>query len=189
MKKILTILVVLTLVVGAAFAASGDKLDLKSAVAEKAPVLCLKELGADGAKTSGNKVGAQTAVEVDTGKDIAEGNITWYFEVYQNNASPEHARYHHTVDVTLTLGSFTCVTSGVTATASDNPTISAVTEGSDVANVLTLTAGTDKIRAVYNGKVDNQTLGTFKCEWTQDDELPVGDYKATVTLSVTVDPT
>ena len=193
MKKILTILVVLTLVVGAAFADTNDQLKLESKVAKVVPTLQIKDGGegvASGvAKVSTNVGDSSGSKTISTTRDISEQAIVWKFEIWQNGGKDvnnnnatvaDYAKYYQPITISLTLEKFKCGSNE----EKDAPSITTVTPGANVTGKLTLTEDTGKtLKADYKGKVSNQLLGTFTCTWPQDDTLPDGTYTATVKMT------
>ena len=183
MKKLFTILAIMIVLVGAVFADNGDKLNLVSDVAKILPVIKIKATNS----SSTEVVGAATAADVATGKDIAEENIVWTFTIYQDNTanSKTYARYNKPVEISLTLGSFTGETTKIEA--NDSPVVTSVAPGTAATKLALAKDQTEKkLVATYTGKVDNQVLGTFTCTWTKDETLPDDTYKALVTLNYTV---
>ena len=118
MKKILTVLLVLTMVVGAVFAAEEtNRITLKSDVNEVAPKFNLygsltsysdanKVAGSTGAAFSG------TELKPTTNVSIADNDITAYFTITQVNTdtdskSNKYARYKGEIEFEIVVGAFT----------------------------------------------------------------------------------
>ena len=190
MKKLIAILLVLAIVVGAVFATSGDKIVLSAAVAKIDPAFVIRSATEDGTE------GTAAGVVIGTNKDIAYEDITWTFYVAQKgevdkNSNPKtHSKYNGNIDQTLTLGSFTGTTNSVEA--NDSPVVQSVTASaisSTNTDKFTITADSTNKKLVvgYTGKnVADQTIGYFVCKWTKDETLPIDTYQATVTLNYTV---
>ena len=199
MKKILTILVVLTLVVGAAFAASDDKLKLETIVAKVVPNLQIKDGGesaSSNAVASSGKTGAAAgtngaiadAQKISTTRDISEQDIIWKFEIWQNGGKDAsnatvtgYAKYYDTITVSLELEAFTDGTN----TESGTPTVTAVTPNvpATADKVVASVKETTKLLLTYSGKVNDRLLGTFTCKWPKDDTLPDSTYEAIVKMT------
>lgn len=203
MKKVIAILMVLALVAGIAFAASGDMLKLKSTVGEVLPNYQIRTSDYN----SVTKIGAASAVEVDTNLDIATGNISWDFIIKQvgnvestgEQAIKEFAKTYRIATLTITLDNF----KSATVTAKNNPiftAMGAVAPAGDNEDVdddlqtdVVVPSGADlsnnsaEVTLTYHGvNWADQDVVTFTALWTQDDTLPMGDYYANITLEYEV---
>lgn len=181
MKKVLTILVVLTLVAGFAFATDINTVKLSTVVDGIDPVFAIKHSDT-----------ADTTKPVDS---IAEGDVEASFEINQVNPVANGAAYSNygaavgtPVSLTVTCGNFT----NNDATSANTAVISAAAYGAVVADKLTYgTAPVNGSNSVvfvptYHGKrVDNQLIGSFTATWAQDNTLPAGTYTADITLAYT----
>ena len=194
MKKVLTILVVLTLVAGFAFAAatiSNPTVTLTTTVADIDPVF-----GIHHGITENNEIVASLENNKNVAS-IAAGDIDAYFVISQDNpidldSTTGYSNFGVTagtaVSLTVTCGNF----KNAAATSASTPVISAATYGDEVTGALTYGANPTNGGAsavfipTYHGKrVDNQTIGTFKATWAQDTDLPFGTYTADITLAFT----
>ena len=189
MKKVLTILVVLTLIAGAAFA-DGNKVTLTTAIDEIAPVFKLYYNDGDDLLT-----GTQEA-----DGSIADG-ITANFEIWQEGEEAGAKTYSNyrsgAVVLTVTCGAFEGTDAGTTGYASAAPKASALVNGDaqeDDKGNDTLTYGasagvgtaTVTFRPTYYGKrVDDQKVASFTATWDAAPELPYGAYAADITLTYT----
>ena len=211
MKKVLTILVILTIIVGAAFASTEEKIVLTSDSAKYEPVLLLQSIGGSGSE-SGSKAGDKTGndafsssagTEIATGLDIAAEDITWNVEIYQDGgkkgtAEKDYAKMKGTVTLDVTASAFTMTADNVTYTEKDAPTVTRSsietvvagnkrTEGAtSVPTLVIATNGTTGVKLTYKGKVIDQKIASYSIKWTADDTLPDGTYKADVKLTYTV---
>ena len=198
MKKVLTILVVLALVAGFAFATdpvptigNPGTVTLTSTVVGIAPVFVINH--SDDLVNVNKKVG-----------NIAAGDITATFIISQKNDinyTGDAKGYSNYGDATETG---TGVTLTVTCGPFKNGTVTsdkAVTvTGAEYATVIS--ANTDKLTLAaagptydnneatfvptYHGKrVDNQDIGTLTAKWTKDSDLPLGTYVADIVLTYT----
>ena len=182
MKKVLTILVVLALVAGFAFATNGgNTVTLTTEINAIAPVF--KLFINDGG----------SLVETKGVSSIAEGPISVDFVVNQNVVGG-YSNFGTAVGIpaalTVTCGSF-YNTSDNNVVSSVVPEISNELNGAVHAGALTYPAAADAdggasviFTPTYHGKrVDNQTVGSFTATWGKDDTLQFGSYQADITLS------
>ena len=186
MKKVLTILVVLALVAGFAFAAasiSNPTVTLETTVAGIDPVFAIHH--------------SDTNDNTKSVASIAEGDIVASFVISQDNPidldplkgySNYGVALGTPVSLTVTCGNFT----NASATSTSTPAISAAAYGATVDGKLTYGAdpvdGSNSavfIPTYYGKRVDNQTIGTFTATWDQDTDLPFGTYTADITLAFT----
>lgn len=201
MKKLIAILAVMIVLVGAVFAASGDKLKLKSIVGEVLPVYQIKD--------STPVVGTRNGAEVTTGMDISVQDISWNFTITQvgeedsQHTSVQFAKTTKTATLTITLGSFTN-DADENEVADDSPKFTAfgavdpIQVNSEVAQakqtVVTVPevpqnglASPATVTLAYKGvNWADQDVATFTAKWTKDDTLSMGTYHATVTLTYSV---
>ena len=199
MKKLIAILAVMIVLVGAVFAADGDKLKLQSIVGEVLPVY---EIHADN-DSSTDVAGTQAGATVTTRKDISTENIEWDFVIKQigeldgQNNSVTFAKTKKTATLTITLGHFTGAEEA--QVANDNPVFTAFDAvefnqaNSAVAQnkqtVVTVPAqsawgsNTATVTLAYKGvNWADQDVVTFSAEWTKDNTLKMDTYYATITL-------
>ena len=205
MKKILTVLVVLAIVVGSVFAASGDSVNLNSTVGVWRPVIKIGDGGSDG--TSYAK---KTTTSVNSNLDISEEDITWYFAIYQSgslkgtagtDAKTDYAKYRGDVTITVSIEAFKGVstdtnTNGKTANhGTDGMKVESITAATVITennNKLSFTTASNNgsnatsslaFVAKYDGRVKDQDLGMAKCTWLKDQTLEPGAYQATITMT------
>ena len=207
MKKILTVLLVLTLVVGAVFA-DKSRVTIESEVAEKQPAYVLKAGLTQGTYgTTG--VAATTAEESFDGAvlatgvpSIADGNVVVYFQILQTGSAGKDedtnktfARYKDVVIVNVSIGDLICEQQDGTLYRIPG----APSYGTDSADITKPKAASIKIlknfasansynySATYNGKVyDDKEIATFTATWEKDEYAPNGTYKADITLTYTI---
>ena len=195
MKKVLSVLVILTIIVGSVFAAENDKLILDSTVDPVTPLIGLKTEDSAGAE----KVGTESGVHVSTGKSIATTDIEWTFTVYQaggvnsDDDAVDYARYKGTVTISLTPDKFYRYTGTTKETAYTSGAASVESAAAKTITDKKVTAALDdsskKIVATYTGKVDGDDLelGTITCKWLKNTELPDGTYCADILIEVSYD--
>lgn len=192
MKKVLTILVVLALVAGFAFATDSTPaipaignhgtVTLSTTVTEIVPVFNIYHSDTDA---------------VDKGvSNIAAGNIEASFVVKQENTL-KYSNYGIAagkgVTLKVTCGPFKNAdvesTAAVTVdTAAYAAVSSANTDKLGLTGDPDTSANTATFVPTYKGKrVDDQPIGTFTATWTKDDSLPLGDYTADITLTYIAD--
>lgn len=185
MKKVLTILVVLALVAGFAFA-DGNTVTLTTSIDEIAPAF--KLYYNDGTDLfDGTK-------EIEA--SIAAG-FSANFEIYQEGevGGKDYSNYRSAVvELTVECGAF--VLAGDDSYKSGVPSLGAKADGEtqkDANNNDTLTYGaiggsanTVIFKPTYHGKrVDDQMIASFTATWAAAPELPFGDYSADITLTYT----
>lgn len=196
MKKVLTILVVLALVAGFAFA-DGNTVTLTTSIGEIAPAFKLYYDKAETGEKADFLVGTQAA-----NSSIADGVVA-KFVIWQEGeeGGKTYSNYKAaTVELTVTCGAFVGKTgTGTEGYASATPKASALANGDaqeDTKGADTLTygeyAGTDTnvvtFKPTYHGKrVDDQKIASFTATWAAADSLPFGDYTADITLAYTAD--
>lgn len=184
MKKVLTILVVLTLIAGAAFAdapvaPAGNKITLTTAIDPVKPSFKMS------IKTGENTFSDATTYSVT--KKLTEG-VSEVFMIEQVGAA-RLAKGTAPV-LTITCGSF-YLYNGETkdetkATALPEVTVTSTTNNRD--NLAVTGTATDNIVTItptYTGNVVAGEIARFSASWTADDTLPAGTYKADVQLAYT----
>ena len=193
MKKLIAILTIAIVLVGAVFAADNDKVTLESTVGRIKPGFVI--------------FSGETAVNtsVDTQKDLSEESITWEFQLKQsgNEKSKTYSRYKGAITLTVTINPFAAEGVGTQGTAYEIQAVgeNSTRKGTEVQNKLTL--GTPSVAEnkhsvtfglTYAGKKVTDTeaadLGTVKVIWTQDPDLPMEDtgtkYTTDIVLTYTV---
>ena len=207
MKKLITILTLMIVLVGAVFATDAT-LTINAQVKEVKPEFTLGgALVASDSEVPASYESADTTI--DTEKNIATEDIYIAIAVFQNNKS----FYQDTTGFDLTVTATPLILSGKTAqnaTADEKtaaPTIVAYAAGADVKHgnnpeiidfhpivkshdgsevVYTVTYPSGKKiegNAVYAQSAAKVGTATFK--WTHNDELFVGTYTGTITLTYT----
>ncbi|MCQ2411556.1 MAG: hypothetical protein MJ057_01245 [Sphaerochaetaceae bacterium] len=205
MKKIITILAVMLIVVCAAFAdatePNGDaKILVNAKIGNQYPAFQLQAVGVADAKGSisgsaDKALKGETKDAVTITEDaLLGGNVTVNFAINQVKMSRTKVGYVLTVTATdlkmVNDASGAAYTGAIDANkkfeVSGNPTITKGTAGE-----YTYTEAANALTVRYNGKkVDASTanavqLGTFSCVWQQNADADAGDYQATVTLTIT----
>ena len=195
MKKVISILVVLIVLAGAVFAASGDSITINATVAEHKPGF--KIFGGTSAAALNTAAGGT----VSTGMDIALENITVYFKLtqYSPNTAESYtgtkAKFRGVATLTVTAEplSTTIGTGANAATFSTaNPTCADATVAS-ISGITSNPAPSNGSNTVvftlnYDGRsIQDADVATFNFTWTAKDELPPAEvYSADVTLTYTV---
>ena len=105
MKKILTVLLVLTIVVGAVFAADTKKIEVKTSVDGNDPAFKLYASESDISATTATLTGLDASTLTST-KKISENTITVYFKVKQV-AVGNYARCKYSFDIDVAVGALT----------------------------------------------------------------------------------
>lgn len=204
MKKLITILAIMIIVVGAAFAAT-EKIEVKVTLDQIAPLYSL--LGsktADGSYTAvnGGEIVYAYSEVTERGADADKGSITAYFMIKQNNIS----RFNGTSGTLTLVADKLYRYDGTTKNEkyySDFPECGNVEKGDDIEDPndetkksFTVTTfkvdETNKYQAdfevTYNGTPVDGTASTVEvghCSftWSKLNALAVGTYKADVTLT------
>ena len=184
MKKVISILAVLVVLIGSVFAA--DTLNITANVPKVAPVYAI-----NGSLTSNFEtvvVGGAANNTIETNTNISESPVTVYIKVIQTNKSV----YKDASGVSLTV-----TPTALTNTADANektalPTIAHRVDGT--ATNLSVTGSENSTTKVVtflckyaNGKpvAANSVIGTFDYTWAADANLAEGDYQATITMAYT----
>ncbi len=208
MKKLITILTIMIVLVGAAFAATQATLTLNSVIAEVKPAFTLGgAVVANAQAVPASYTSADTTI--DTNKNIATEDIYIAIAVFQNNKS----FYRDTTGFDLTVTAAPLILSGKTAqnaTADEktaDPTVVAYAVGADVkhgnnpevidfhpaektnaGNVAAWTVTYPSGKKIEGNAVYAQSaakVGTATFKWTASDELLLGTYTGTITLTYT----
>ena len=194
MKKVLTILVVLALFAGFAFA-DGNTVVLTTSIDEIPPVFKLYYDKDSTGDKDDYLYGTQEA-----NSSIADG-ISADFAIWQEGEANGYSNYKETtVELTVTCGAFVGKAgTGTEGYASATPKASALVNGATKKDIADPTkdaltydtftgANTDTVvfKPKYHGKrVNDQEIATFTATWDAEPNLPFGDYTANITLSYT----
>ena len=210
MKKVITILAILVVLVGTVFAQDAQTLTLSTKVAEIIPVFGIEY---DANSTSEGTVDGTTVTLDDS---IADGPITVSFIVSQNGGSGKtdgaavsgYSRYGAKTsgsDVTITVTCAQFVGTGDAAgEKSVAPNLSAAYAtvvqsntnklsfpATNPANVTAAQNATETainlVPKYYGKKVVDQEIGTVTATWAQKEDLLFGTYTANITLTCTAD--
>lgn len=213
MKKLITILAIMLVVVGAVFAEdpqpTNQRLTLQSDVSEKKPAFKFQGSEDDKYGTDGKVVtsaqGSWDGTLITSAKSIADADITLNFRILQTGSAGEsdsttYARYKGVVTFAVEVGDLTqqAPLAANTSAATVEGTLGTLTVGTvgkydasvngsttEVSNKITLSTTSNGFSAAYNGKVkDDQVIGTFSATWKKDETLPNGTYKADITLTI-----
>ena len=188
MKKVIAILTVLIVLIGAVFAATNDTLTITANVAKVAPNFILKgTLTGDGESATGNTQTNGTATLASV-LDISQDDISVAVTVAQYNNTK--SKYKGTITLTITP---TALTMG--SDSSDLPLYSdgevKTVSGIVAADSSIACNSTTKIITLtlkYNGcSVTDADVASFVYTWEAKDELPPGNgYSATIKLTYSV---
>jgi len=193
MKKILTILLVLALTVGAVFAADTSQVVVTAQVMAGQGVGTGGGIGdtsygfyithgTDTTYVESNLIGAEKATGLDASEDKDYSFSVWYYGKEATNTT-------HTISVTSTSwflnGDVTqderklnAITTSASAINLTDKSVTAVADKS----AITTTFGQNKATPIT---VKNpEKVGAFKLDWAAKDSIDVGTYKATVTFTV-----
>ena len=192
MKKYIAILAVLIAFVGAAFAVTGEQLQINATVTPVAPVFSIF-----GGKTSNEAAGttyqgnATTATNITFTENLAETDVVLYIRLWQSNK----AKYSNTASLTVTATPLTNTTVSVGTYKTAAPTAGSISKTESPAGITYATnpaASTVDGNTVvsyapkYDGRSINATdIGTFTLTWGANADLAAGSYTATVTLGYT----
>lgn len=195
MKKVLSILVVMMVVMASVFATSGDKLWITSTVTAVPPVYAMYGLltgypeddTSTGTLASGTK--AESTLE---GGNIATGDIDVYVKVYQTNSST----YLNASGVTISVEAKALKQGGTSEIYKVDPTVEAAATGQ--ASATTNLDNTTAPAALASGvgrsflpkyltgaQVPANVIGTIQFHYEQDATLPPGSYEAEIVLTYT----
>ena len=182
MKKVLTILVVLALFAGFAFA-DGNTVTLITELDKIAPSFKLEVK--DGETFT---MADTTVADLDT-----VGGITAEFKVSQ--VGPARLANGTAPSLGVSCGAFYLYDGGnkVAAVHTADPTVTITGEGLGNAAVRTnltfndvaISGNAITFSPKYNGNVEEGAIGSFKANWVQRTDLPAGTYKADVELTYT----
>ena len=212
MKKLISILAIMVVLVGSVFADVNGQtsngtavIDIKATIAESHPTFQLKAktittqaTGENGdilISTVANDSPTHGKVTIAT-DHLLTANAVIVFAIEQNNSSRSTANYTLGVAATnLTLDNYATV--GASTLEADEyfeVALSGLTAadgyGSTSTNGVKITPATGSFAADYDGKVvDGSTtaveLATFTATWTKKPNAVAGNYSATVTLTIT----
>lgn len=196
MKKLIAILTIMIILVGAVFADSGDKLLVTSKVSEHIPGF--KIFGGERAETTDTAAygteGTNTGVNVASTKDIALDDIMVDCKIsqYSNTTSPEYtgakAKYKGTATLTITATELVH-SEDTTQKASVAASAVNVSLPAGVTCTPTTTGATVSLPFVYDGRSVQDSaataMATMLFTWTHSDNLIPGNYSATITMTYT----
>lgn len=196
MKRIITILTLILVLAGTAFATGGGKLFITVTLGKKVPNYSI--LGILDDTPNLVVVGSAQGSTITSSADPSTTDIVLHVRIVQTSKSI----YQDMAGVNLTI---TPTALGKVGDAQNhntgNPTIDNIVAGVANNNYLTVTAtatpvsandpdlGNDHITFLcqYAGHPipANTVIGTFDYTWHHNDNLPIGSYEATVTMTYT----
>ncbi len=192
MKKYIAILAVLIAFVGAAFAVTGEQLQINVTVTPVAPVFSIYGgKTANGTTVQGNATNATAITFASNEKNLAANDVTVYIRLYQSNK----AKYTGTATLTVTATPLVNQTVQEGTYQTEAPTAADISKTESPAGITYTTnpaASTSAGNTVvtyapkYDGRSINATdIGTFNLTWGHNDDLAAGSYQATITLGYT----
>lgn len=189
MKKYIAILAVLIAFVGAAFAVTGEQLQINATVTPVAPIFSIY-----GGKTSDEATdktyqgNATTPTAIDYTEDLTTTDIVVYILLFQNNK----AKYDKTATLTVTATPLVNQTIQEGTYQTEAPTAANIqkTTPNGISYSINPAASTDDdgntvvtYKPNYSGSsVQATNIGTFDLTWGHNADLSAGSYKATITL-------
>ena len=188
MKKILTVLLVLTLSVAGLFAADSftainSTITLTASIAKQEPTFDF--IGSMNSDLSDSVTADTTTDTLTTGKNPADEDIVAYFRLKQNNKS----RHDGNLTVTVTGNEFKENTNN--SIMSGKPTIVTNTKMTDTeALSLSGISASENIYSVtlnYSNNKPQATIDdvfTLSYKWAQTASLPAGNYSAVVSINI-----
>lgn len=196
MKKLITILAILTVLVGALFASTDThQIKLTVTIDSTEPTFVLKtNTGADAASAAAGATStAALSAPNKTALTTANGVATVSFDVVQTT----YARSVSTFRMKVTAGDFVLTSNGTpVANPTSNQKFDVVEEhpsisgGDNVTNITypTVQPADDYYRVKYNGVVDastnNVTVGSFEVSYSGNVDAIPGSYVSNVSLTV-----
>ena len=197
MKKLIAILTIMIILVGAVFAGSGDKLLVTSKVSEHIPGF--KIFGGERATTDGTAAygteGTNAGVKVASTKDIALDDIMVDCKISQfsNTTTPEYtgakAKYKGTATLTITATELVHSTDTTQKASVAASAVSVTGLPAGVTCTPNTTGATVTLPFVYDGRSVQDsaatTMATMLFTWTHSDNLIPGDYSATIKMEYT----
>lgn len=190
MKKVLTILAVLVLVAGFAFAAEEHKIHIKADVTEIVPAFQLSYSTVKTNSTSPASYAAATpyapnaadTAAIDVGFNLDEdGSVLVTATI--GNAAKQKQNY----TLTFKDGVFAVARNGVTASQTHAPkTIAATAAASAFTGTSEITASGAVITVKFNGTkcTANSTIGTATYTYEADNTIDPGTYYANLVMEV-----
>ncbi len=178
MKKVLTILVVLTLIAGAAFAAmtDGNKVTLTTEIAQLDPTYQLQVKQANDTYSASDR----------SVSSIADAAVSADFKVMQ--VGDARLATGRVITVEVTCGAFK--NSADQTVTTELPSVAAEADA-DVRTNLSFSVAADSDNNVvtfkpqYDGYVAAGEIGSFTASWAKRADLPSGTYTADITLAYT----
>lgn len=184
MKKLITVLSVLMVLAGVAFATTNDQLIITATVPEVKPVFSIYGgTSSDAISTLGTQAGAQVA----TGVNISTTDAKVYIKLTQAAST-----YAGLATLTITPTALANTANGLTSYKTALPTAANYVSGKGSVTGITIADPTVSSSVVtyslnYVGTpvAAGSVIGTFDYTWAHLDTLPVGSYQATITLTYT----
>jgi len=184
MKKAIVILTLFILVCGSVFAASGDMLLLKTRVKPVNPVFEIYSSTTKGSPDPGTTVDKTTL-------DPADEDITLQIQIKQTGEGKDYSRKKDTKGYELTITATALVNSEESSYKTEVPSVLGVVSLTTDADCKVEENGTSanevKLKVTYptGKKVNTRGIASWTYKWTKVEDLPDGDYNATITLTFT----
>lgn len=178
MKKVLAILTFAIMALAAAFA-DDPSLQITAKVSAVPPVYSMKAGFVSGTYTTTAASTITAANTLASDKDPSVQDITVYVQILQSNK----AKYKKQVTLTVTATDLSAtgiadVATVQAATSTNINTTNLTSKGTASGKVATFTIN------YTNGKpVQAAEVGTASFKWEKNEDLPVGNYSATITMS------
>lgn len=167
MKKLIAILAVMIVLAGVVFAATGDVIQLESTVSKVTPNFKIYSLGA--------AVGPTTTA-IDTGRDISEQDIEWYFTIKQGGSTPvvgsgtrEYSKFKGSMKIIVSIGAFTAEIGGETYS---NANYAIVAQGSSDGSY-------SAVKTEKGAGVENKLIIKYGADGTANTAIDTGAKSAT----------
>lgn len=177
-----------TFCIGFLFAQDGDKLVVTSNVPSMEPVFGIQGSFDETSWTDGTQAGAEMHCKVDITQELTFVNV--FFKVFQTNQS----RFKGSYRISVTATPFENTDTGMEGYKTDDPSWhynrhTTGMEDLEITPTTTETAGVGSYKAAVTyttGSPVAQGTEIFAVAygWRYKENLPAGNYKATVTLSV-----
>ena len=188
MKKLIAILAVMIAFVGTVFAVSGETLQINATVLPVAPIFSIYGGKTANATTTQGANPASSITFTSVEKDLSTQDITVYIRLVQTNK----AKYNSTASLTIeatplvnqTIQEGTYKTAAPVAANIVASNVNGITYLNDPSSS---TVGENTV-VTFSPKYDGRSIqatdiGTFNLTWGHNDNLTVGEYKATITMT------
>lgn len=194
MKKVVAILATMIVLVGLVFAANNEQLIINATVNAVPPTFHIQGKVSDGSSWTDGATSGSTNI-INTGINIAENNVAIDIRILQDNKS----KYSSTATLTIKATELANTATGFTTYKTALPGVSGlITAAATVASHISVAvpttpatpSATRNVQYVltYDGHNVNGTsnntvqVASFTYTWTAAEDLPLGNYQATITF-------